>query len=104
MSFKTNKQRMHETRLSWSLCSFAESRHCFLAGPSERNTHALPQWPSLVWAEASDAYGPTAHAQAFSFLFRVALSGVSARHFSAPACCDPAQPGRRVLAPGLYGR
>lgn len=76
MSFKTNKQRMHETRLSWSLCSFAESRHCFLAGPSERNTHALPQWPSLVWAEASDAYGPTAHAQAFSFLFRVALSAV----------------------------
>lgn len=76
MSFKTNKQRMHESRLSWSLCSFAESRHCFLAGPSERNTHALPQWPSLVWAEASDAYGPIAHAQAFSFLFRVALSTV----------------------------
>lgn len=49
--------------------------------------------------------GLTAHAQAFSFPLPSSFdySGVSARHFSAPAYCDPAQPRKRVLAPGLYG-
>lgn len=87
-------------------CVGLQSRCRLLAGPSGRNTHALPQWPSLVWVEASGAYRPLCACA--SLLFPLSSSfdyrGVPARHFSAPACCDPAQPGRRVLAPGLYGR